>query len=51
MIGKIFRFGEFGVIYKVLSIVNDTKALIEVVESNEQFEYPIERIFSDPLAL
>jgi len=50
LVGRVFRFGELGVIYKVLSIVNDTKALVEVVESQERLEYPIARIFSDPLA-
>ena len=46
--GSIHRFGKSGVLYEVLKKLDDTSALIRVIETGEETTYPIADIVRDP---
>jgi Family of unknown function (DUF5397) len=48
--GKFRRFGQYGVVYQVLKIDDDTYATIRVVESGETLKYAIRKILAEPNA-
>ena len=47
LVGTFRRFGSGGPVYEVLAIRNDGTALIRVVESGEELDYPIAKILDD----
>jgi len=48
IIGSVHRFGKSGVLYEVLKNVDETSALIRVIETAEETTYPIAEILRDP---
>jgi hypothetical protein len=45
--GSVHRFGTSGVLYEVLKKVDETSALIRVIETGEETAYPIADILRD----
>lgn len=50
IIGTLRRFGEMGIVYQVLAIIDDSFVKIRVLDTNEETSYPLEEAFLDPLA-
>lgn len=48
VVGTVHRFGEKGVLYEVLRTVDDTSAMIRVLDTNEETLYPIADVQKDP---
>ena len=48
IVGSYHRIGHFGPAYEVLRLLNDKEALIVLLETGEEVEYPIEDILTDP---
>lgn len=46
--GSVHRFGKSGVLYAVLQKLDETSALIRVIETGEETAYPIADILRDP---
>jgi Family of unknown function (DUF5397) len=46
--GSVHRFGKNGVLYEVVKEVDNTSALIRVIETGEETTYPIADILRDP---
>ena len=46
--GTVRRFGPHGVLYEIIKIVDDKRALIRVLESGEDVSYPVDKILVDP---
>jgi hypothetical protein len=46
--GSVHRFGKSGVLNEVLKTVNETSALIRVIETGEETTYPIADVLRDP---
>ena len=49
MIGAIRRFGENGVLYEVVRIVDNSSAVIRVLDTGEETTYPITDVQQDPI--
>jgi hypothetical protein len=48
LVGKVRRFGPDGVLYEIVRILDDQKALIRVIETGEETTYPLAKIIADP---
>jgi hypothetical protein len=48
LVGMYRRIGRFGPTYEVMRVLNTTEALITLLETGEQVEYPTEDILTDP---
>lgn len=48
LVGHVRRFGPHGVLYEVLKILDDKRALIRVIDSGEEAPYSLDKIFADP---
>jgi len=48
LVGTVHRFGENGVLYEVVRLIDDTSAGIRVSETEEETAYPIADILQDP---
>jgi hypothetical protein len=46
--GGIRRFGPHGVLYQVVRVLDDKRALIRVIETGEETPYPLDKILADP---
>ena len=47
-VGKIRRFGVYGVLYEVLAIVAPDMARIRVIDTGEVTDYRLDRLLADP---
>jgi Family of unknown function (DUF5397) len=50
LIGAVRRFGPHGVLYEVVRILDDQRALIRVIDTAEETAYSLSKIFADPAA-
>ena len=48
LVGHVRRFGSHGVLYEVVTILDDKHALVRVVDTGEEAPYSLEKIFADP---
>jgi hypothetical protein len=48
LIGSVRRFGPDGVLYEVIRILDDQKALIRVIDTGEETPYALAKIAVDP---
>ena len=48
LIGTVRRFGPHGVLYQVIDILDDRRALIRVIDTGEETPYSLAHIFADP---
>jgi Family of unknown function (DUF5397) len=48
LVGKVRRFGPDGVLYEIVRILDDQKALIRVIETGEETPYPLAKLIADP---
>lgn len=48
LVGTCHRIGNYGPAYEALKIIDDLKALVVLLETGEEVEYPIEDIQTDP---
>jgi hypothetical protein len=48
LIGSVRRFGPDGVLYEILKIFDDRRALIRVIDTGEETAYSIADILNDP---
>ena len=49
LVGTVRRFGPHGVLYEVIKIVDDDRALIRVLDTGEEAPYAVSKILADPL--
>jgi hypothetical protein len=47
--GTVRRFGPHGVLYEVIKIIDDQRALVRVLDTREETAYPIPKILADPV--
>jgi len=50
LVGSFHKIGDLGPVYEVLEIVDDSSAIIIILESGEKLEYPLASILKDPEA-
>ncbi len=48
LIGSVRRFGPHGVLYQVVDVVDDRRALIRVLDTGEETTYSLEHVLADP---
>jgi Family of unknown function (DUF5397) len=48
VVGSIRRFGPHGVLYEVLEVLDDQRALIRVIDTGEETPYSLSKISADP---
>ena len=48
VVGSVRRFGPHGVLYEVLKILDDQRALIRVIDTGEETPYALSKISADP---
>lgn len=48
LVGAVRRFGPHGVLYEVLKLLDDQRALIRVIDTGEETPYSIAKISADP---
>jgi hypothetical protein len=48
LVGHVRRFGPHGVLYEVVKILDDKRALIRVVDTGEETPYSLDKILVDP---
>jgi hypothetical protein len=48
LVGAIRRFGPDGVLYEVVKILDERRAVIRVISSGEETEYLLTKVFADP---
>lgn len=48
LVGRVRRFGPHGVLYEVVSILDDQRALIRVIDTGEETPYALSKAFADP---
>jgi uncharacterized protein DUF5397 len=48
LIGTIRRFGPHGVLYEIVKLLDEKRALIRVLDTGEQTPYALENIIADP---
>jgi hypothetical protein len=46
--GSIRRFGPHGVLYQVIKVLDDKRALIRVIDTGEETPYSLDKILADP---
>jgi hypothetical protein len=49
LVGTVRRFGPHGVLYEVIKIIDDQRALVRVLDTSEETAYPIRKILADPV--
>jgi hypothetical protein len=49
IIGSVRRFGPHGVLYEVLKLLDDQRALIRVIDTGEETPYALSKISADPV--
>jgi uncharacterized protein DUF5397 len=49
LVGTVRRFGPHGVLYEVIKILDDQRALIRVIDSGEETPYALAKISADPV--
>jgi hypothetical protein len=47
LVGSVHRFGPHGVLYEVIRILDDQRALIRVIDTGEETPYALTKIFAD----
>jgi Family of unknown function (DUF5397) len=48
LVGHARRFGPHGVLYEVVKILDDKRALIRVIDTGEETSYALEKLLADP---
>ena len=48
LVGGVRRFGPDGVLYEVLRIIDDRRALVRVIDTGEETPYALAKIAADP---
>ena len=48
LVGHVRRFGPHGVLYEVIEILDNKRALIRVIDTGEEAAYSLDKIFADP---
>ncbi len=48
LVGTVRRFGPHGILYEIVRIVDDKRALIRVLDTGEEVSYPLTKILADP---
>lgn len=48
LVGRVRRFGPYGVLYKVIAIVSPAEVRIRVITTGEVAAYPIADVLTDP---
>ncbi len=48
LVGTVRRFGPHGVLYEVIKVLDDQRALIRVIETGEETPYALAKISADP---
>lgn len=48
LVGRVRRFGPQGVLYEVVKILDDGRALIRVLDTGEETAYSLDKILADP---
>jgi len=48
LVGHVRRFGPHGVLYEVVRILDDKRALIRVIDTGEETPYLLDKILVDP---
>ena len=48
LVGHVRRFGPHGVLYEVVRILDDKRALIRVIDTGEETPYLLDKILADP---
>jgi hypothetical protein len=48
LIGSVHRFGPHGVLYEVITILDNKRAMVRVIDTGEEAPYALDKIFSDP---
>jgi hypothetical protein len=48
LIGSVRRFGPHGVLYQVVKVLDDDRAMIRVIETGEETPYSLTKILADP---
>jgi len=46
--GTVRRFGPHGVLYEVVRILDDERALIRVLDTGEETPYALNKLLADP---
>jgi hypothetical protein len=46
--GTVRRFGPHGVLYEIVKLIDDERALIRVIDTGEEAPYSLEKILADP---
>jgi len=50
IIGSYRRFGDMGVVYQVIELLDDANVKIHVLETEEETAYPLACVLADPEA-
>jgi len=48
LLGHVRRFGPYGVLYEVVKILDERRALIRVIDTGEETPYSLDKILADP---
>jgi len=48
LVGHVRRFGSHGVLYEVVTILDDKHALVRIIDTGEETPYSLEKILADP---
>jgi hypothetical protein len=48
LIGTVRRFGPHGVLYEIVKLLDEKRALIRVLDTGEETPYALDKIISDP---
>jgi hypothetical protein len=48
LVGSVHRFGPHGVLYQVIRILDDQRALIRILDTGEETPYALTKILADP---
>jgi hypothetical protein len=46
--GSVRRFGPHGVLYEVVRVLDEERALIRVLDTGEETPYSLQKILADP---
>lgn len=49
LVHQVRRFGPYGILYEVLSVVDAENVHILVIETGEKLDYPITSVLDDPV--
>ena len=48
LVGTVRRFGPHGVLYEVVKVLDEKRALIRVIDTGEETPYSVDKILADP---